>query len=73
MRWDARNFGYDTHEKYLPSEKEYYEEHGEIIVNLMRQDRTLHASTLVRTRYSYEWICRNQLMPLIEGDGAEVR
>ena len=20
MRWDARNFGYDTHEKYLPSE-----------------------------------------------------
>lgn len=21
MRWDARNFGYDTHEKYLPSER----------------------------------------------------
>ena len=73
MRWDARNFGYDTHEKYLPSEKEYYEEHGEIIVNLMRQDRTLHASALIRTRYSYEWICRNQLMPLIEGDGAGIR
>ena len=36
LRWDGRNFGYDTHEKYIPSEQAYYEEHGEIIVNLMR-------------------------------------
>ena len=62
-----------THMKNICRPKEYYEEHGEIIVNLMRQDRILHASTLVRTRYSYEWICRNQLMPLIEGDGAGIR
>ena len=66
MRWDARNFGYDTHEKYAPSEKAYYEEHGQIIVNLMREDRSLNAKTIIRNRYNYEWICRNQLMPLLE-------
>ena len=66
MRWDARNFGYDTQEKYAPSEKEYYEEHGRIIVNLMREDRSLNAKTIIRNRYSYEWICKNQLIPLLE-------
>ncbi len=67
MRWDARNFGYDTHEKYIPSEQEYYEEHGSRIVNLMREDRSLHAKTIIRNRYNGAWICRNQLMPLLEG------
>ena len=66
MRWDARNFGYDTHEKYNPSEQAYYQEHGQIIVNLMREDRALNAKTLIRTRYHSEWICRNQLLPLLE-------
>ena len=67
MRWDGRNFGYDTHEKYVPSEQAYYEEHGEIIVNLMREDRSLRAKTRARTRYNGAWICRNQLMPLLKG------
>lgn len=66
MRWDARNFGYDTHEKYVPSEKEYYAEHGRIIVNLMREDLSLNAKTTIRNRYSYEWIRKNQLIPLLE-------
>ena len=66
MRWDARNFGYDTREKYLPSEKAYYEEHGERIVNLMREDRSLNAKSIIRAKYSAGWICRNQLMPLLE-------
>lgn len=66
MRWDARNFGYDTQEKYAPSEKQYYEEHGRIIVNLMREDRSLFAKTMIRNLYGYEWISKNQLMPLIE-------
>ena len=65
MRWNGRNFGYDTHEKYIPSETAYYEEHGEIIVNLMREDRSLRAKTKVRTHYNGSWICRNQLMPLL--------
>lgn len=67
MRWDARNFGYDTHERYVPSEQAYYEEHGERIVNLMREDRSLRAKTRVRTQYHGVWICRNQLMPLLTG------
>lgn len=66
MRWDARNFGYDTHEKYVPSEKAYYEEHGQNIVNLMREDHALNAKTIIRNRYNSEWICKNQLMPLLE-------
>ncbi len=66
MRWDARNFGYDTHEKYNPSEKEYYEEHGRVIVNLMREDRSLNGKTIIRNKYNAQWICRNQLMPLLE-------
>ena len=67
MRWDARNFGYDTHERYIPSERAYYEEHGGIIVNSMREDRSLRAKTRVRTQYHGAWICRNQLMPLLTG------
>lgn len=66
MRWDARNFGFDTHEKYAPSEKAYYEEHGQNIVNLMREDRGLKAKTITRNRYNSEWICENQLTPLLE-------
>ena len=67
MRWDGRNFGYDTHEKYMPSEQAYYEEHGGIIANLMREDRSLRAKTKVRTHYHGAWICRNQLLPLLTG------
>ena len=69
MRWDGRNFGYDTHERYVPSEQAYYEEHGQIIVNLMREDRSLRAKTRVRTQYHGAWICRNQLMPLLTEAG----
>lgn len=67
LRWDGRNFGYDTHEKYIPSEQAYYEEHGGIIVNLMREDHSLRAKTRARTKYHGVWICRNQLMPLLAG------
>lgn len=56
MRWDARNFGFDTQEKYHPSEKAYLEENGEIIVNKMRENQVSHAKTIVRQRYSPQWI-----------------
>lgn len=65
MRWDARNFGYDTYEKYNPSEQEYYESHGDVIVNLMRENRSLRAKTMIRNKYNLQWICKNQLMPLL--------
>lgn len=66
MRWDARNFGFDTREKYVPSEQAYYEEHAANIVNLMREDRSLSAKTKIRNIYNPKWICKNQLMPLID-------
>lgn len=66
MRWDARNFGYDTHETYHPSEAQYYEEHGQNIVNAMREDQCLYAKTIVRKQYHLAWICKNQLLPLLE-------
>ena len=66
MRWDAKNFGYDTQETYHPSEAQYYEEHGQNIVNAMREDQCLHAKTIVRKQYHIAWICKNQLMPLLE-------
>lgn len=66
MRWDARNFGYDTHEKYNPSEQKYYEENSNLIVNLMREDRSLNAKTIIRNKYNLDWISKNQLMPLLE-------
>lgn len=66
MRWDARNFGYDTHETYNPSERDYYAEHSQRIVDRMRQDPALAAKTKVRTQYNSDWICRNQLLPLLE-------
>lgn len=67
LRWDARNFGFDTKEKYNPSEKAYYEEHATKIVNLMRENSVLHAMTMARQRFSPEWVWKNQLEPLLRG------
>lgn len=67
MRWDARNFGFDTKETYKPSEQSYYEEHGAKIVRLMRENPVLHAKTAARQRFSPEWVWRNQLEPLLRG------
>lgn len=66
MRWDARNFGFNTHEKYHPSEEEYMKEHAGIILNLMRENPVIYAKTQARQRYSPEWIWHNQLKPLLE-------
>ncbi|WP_033163921.1 glycosyl transferase [Clostridium sp. KNHs205] len=67
MKWDAVNFGYQTSETYVPSEKAYYEKHAAEIYKLMREDRSLFAKTMTRARYSSEWIWKNQLEPLITG------
>ncbi|MFK4998909.1 glycosyltransferase [Bacillus sp. N9] len=65
MKWDARNFGYDTHEKYHPSEEAYLKENAETIINLMRENQVIHAKTMARQRYSPQWIWFNQLKPLL--------
>ena len=66
MKWDARNFGYNTTENYQPSEKAYYQKHATIIVNQMRENQVVHSQTMVRRRYSPNWVWKNQLKPLLE-------
>jgi len=66
MRWDARNFGYDTKEDYQPSEPAYLEEHAGRIADRMRDDPVLRAKTMIRCEFSPDWIWYNQLQPLIE-------
>ena len=65
MRWNARNFGFDSREIYHPSEQAYLEEHAEKVVALMRENPVVHAKTLVRRRFSPQWIWRNQFEPLL--------
>ncbi|OWZ83825.1 glycosyltransferase [Natranaerobius trueperi] len=65
MRWDARNFGYDTKEIYKPSEQAYLKEHASRIVNLMRDNPVIYAKTLARQKYSPQWVWYNQLEPLL--------
>lgn len=66
MKWDARNFGFDTKQTYRPSEQFYLEEHATIIVDLMRDNRVLYAKSLVRQKFSPKWVWYNQLQPLLE-------
>jgi len=66
MRWDARNFGYDTKEDYKPSEQYYLEEHASRIVNLMRDNPVIYAKNLTRQKFSPKWVWYNQLEPLLE-------
>jgi hypothetical protein len=65
MKWDARNFGFDTKEAYNPSEEAYLAEHAKIIVNKIRENSILKAKTMARQRYSPKWVWENQLEPMI--------
>lgn len=66
MRWDARNFGFDTRENYKPDEQSYMEEHGMQIVDLMRDNSVLYAKTMARQKFSPQWVWYHQLQPLLE-------
>ncbi|PWW04754.1 hypothetical protein DFQ01_10635 [Paenibacillus cellulosilyticus] len=65
MRWNARNFGYETKEQYQPSEEAYIREHAAIIVRRMGEEKVLRAKTLVRQQYHPKWIWEHQLKPLL--------
>lgn len=67
MRWNARNFGFDTTENYHPSEKAYLEDHAGVIIQQMRENPVLKAKTLAFRRYSPQWVWKNQLEPLLHG------
>ncbi|MCP1189384.1 glycosyltransferase [Priestia flexa] len=64
MRWDARNFGFDTKESYIPSERVYLEENAQKVIDLMRENVVIHSKTMSRQRYSPKWIWQNHLEPL---------
>lgn len=66
MRWDARNFGFDTKETYKPSEQAYLEEHAVRIVDFMRDNPVLNAKTLARQKFNPQWVWDNQLLPLLD-------
>ncbi|WP_284141495.1 glycosyltransferase [Virgibacillus sp. LDC-1] len=65
MRWDARNFGFESFEEYHPSERAYLIEHGNIILNKMRENPVIHAKNLARQRYHPKWVWQHQLKPLL--------
>ncbi|MEG0994514.1 MAG: glycosyltransferase [Bacilli bacterium] len=65
MRWDARNFDFDTHETYLPSENLYYIKNAQEIIKNMDNNPVLKAKTLARRTYSNKWIYEKQLKPLL--------
>ncbi len=67
MRWDARNFGFNTYENYSPSEMHYNKEHANIIINKMRENCVINAKTKARLIYNDEWVWKNQLSPIIYG------
>ena len=73
MRWDARNFGYDTKETYMPSEQAYLEENALIIVDSMRDNPVLNAKALARQKFSPQWVWHHQLQPLIEPEWGLLR
>lgn len=65
MRWDARNFGFDTKEVYRPSEGAYMEEHAQRIADMMRDNPVLFSKTQARQKFCPDWIWYNQLEPLL--------
>ncbi|EEL87789.1 hypothetical protein bcere0029_23280 [Bacillus cereus AH1272] len=66
MRWDARNFGFDTIEKYHPSEVAYLQDHASEIAKLVEGNKVLFSKAAVRRRYSPHWIWKQQLQPLLD-------
>lgn len=65
MRWSAKNYGFDTIETYHPSQKSYYIENAQKILNAMQDNDVLRAKTLTRLRYSDKRIYLDQLKPLL--------
>lgn len=65
MRWNARNFGYDTRESYEPSEEAYLKDHASVIVEKLKSNPVLAAKTAVRQRYHPKWVWKQQLEPLL--------
>ncbi|WP_251028200.1 MULTISPECIES: glycosyltransferase [unclassified Bacillus (in: firmicutes)] len=66
MKWDAKNFGFNTREIYRPSEEAYLTNHADNIIKLMDTNSVIHAKIIAKQRYSPKWIWKNQLEPIIK-------
>lgn len=66
LRWDARNFGFNTEENYYPDEESYYLEHGRKIIYEMEHNSILSSKTKSRKKYSPNWVFENQMKKLLE-------
>ncbi|MEG1506732.1 MAG: glycosyltransferase [Bacilli bacterium] len=66
MRWDAKNFTFDSFEHYVPNKRLYYIKNAQEIVNKMDNNPVIKAKTYARIKYSNEWIYKNQLKPLLK-------
>lgn len=66
MRWEAKNFGFNTQETYHPNENMYYINNTKQIITNMENNPVIVAKSLTRTRYSNEYIYQNQIKPLLE-------
>ncbi len=65
MKWDAKNFGYETLEEYYPNEKAYYDEHAKIIYQKMIENNILKTKQNILKRYSNKYVWENQLKPIM--------
>lgn len=65
MDWNARLEGENLKVTHYPSEPAYYAKNAKTIYQMMNDDRAVYAKTQVKSRYSYDWIWKNQLEPLL--------
>ncbi len=65
MKWDAKNFGFETKEEYLPKEEDYYIENAKEIYFRILSNSTLSAKKVILKKFSSRYIWDNQLKLII--------
>ncbi len=68
MRWNAKNFGFDTTEHYHPNETAYNIDNAKKIIENMDNNSVINAKTKARTMYNDNWIWENQIKTILYKD-----
>ncbi len=71
MKWDAKNFGFETKEEYLPKEEDYYIENAKEIYSQILATSTLNTKKVILKKFSSSYIWTNQLKLTIENKISE--
>ncbi len=61
MKWDAKNFGFETTEEYLPKEEDYYLENAKVIYKEMLSLSTMKGKRVILKKFNYKEIWKKQL------------